>query len=65
MAKNQFPKFSKEFLNETIKTWQPYSDVFLTSKDALEITENMTALINFLIASEKKSKGKNINKNSA
>lgn len=62
MAKNQF---STEFLNETIKTWQPYSDVPLTSKDALEITENMTALLNFLIVSENKSNEKSINKNSA
>jgi hypothetical protein len=44
--------FSTEFLNKTIKTWQPYSGVSLTSKDALEITENMTALFNFLIVSE-------------
>jgi len=56
-------KYSKEFLNKTIKTWQHYSNVPLSSKDALEITENMTALFNFLIASEKKSNDKNINKN--
>ena len=49
---------SKEFLNETIKTWQPYSDVPLSPKDALEITENMTALLNFLIVSENKSNDK-------
>ena len=52
MTKNPTSKYSKEFLNKTIKTWQPYSDVPLTSKDALEITENMTALFNFLIVSE-------------
>ena len=52
MAKNQSIKLSTEFLEKTVKTWQPYSDVPLTSKDALEISENMTALFNFLIASE-------------
>ncbi len=57
--------FSTEFLNETIKTWQPYSTVPLTSKDALEITENMTALFNFLIVSENKSNDKSMNKNIA
>ena len=62
MANNQF---STEFLKKTIKTWQPYSDVPLTSKDALEITENMTALFNFLIVSENKSNEKSINKNIA
>ena len=56
-------RFSTEFLNATIKTWQPYSDVSLTSKDAMEITENMTALLNFLIVSENKSNDKSINRN--
>jgi hypothetical protein len=63
MAKNQSSKYSKEFLNKTIQVWQPYSNIPLSSKDALEITENMTALFNFLIKSEKKSNDKNINKN--
>ena len=58
-------RFSTEFLNATIKTWQPYSAVPLTSKDALEITENMTALLNFLIVSENQSNEKSINKNIA
>jgi hypothetical protein len=62
MANNQFPT---EFLKKTIKTWQPYSDVPLSPKDALEITENMTALFNFLIVSENKSNEKSINKNIA
>lgn len=57
--------FSTEFLNETIKTWQPYSDVPLSPKDALEITENMTALFNFLIVSENQSNDKSMNKNIA
>lgn len=58
-------RFSSEFLNETIKTWQPYSDVPLSPKGALEITENMTALLNFLIASENQSNEKSVNKNIA
>ena len=57
--------FSTEFLKETIKTWQPYSDVSLKSKDALEIAENMTALFKFIIESEKMSNGKSIIKNIA
>jgi hypothetical protein len=57
-------KYSKEFLKDTIQVWQPYSDVPLSPKDALEITENMTALFNFLISKEKESKNTNINKNS-
>ncbi|GAG13993.1 unnamed protein product [marine sediment metagenome] len=50
-------KYSKEFLNKTVKVWQTYSDVPLSSKDAIEITENMTALFNFLINNDQKSKG--------
>ena len=65
MAKNQIIKFSTKFLEKTVKTWQPYSDVSLKSKDALEITENMTALFNCLIASENKPNDKNFNKNIA
>ena len=63
MAKNQSSKYSKEFLKDTIQVWQPYSDVPLSSRDTLEIIENMTALFNFLIASEKKSNDKNISQN--
>ncbi|GAG01484.1 unnamed protein product [marine sediment metagenome] len=51
-------KYSKEFLKDTIRVWQPYSDVPLSSKDAIEITENMTALFNFLISEEKNLKVK-------
>ena len=64
MAKNQSSKYSKEFLNKTIEIWQPYSPVPLSLNDAIEITDNMTALFNFLISKEKKSKNSNINKNS-
>ncbi len=55
MAKNQSSKYSKEFLDKTIKVWQPYSPTPLSLNDAREITENMTALFNFLIAHEDKS----------
>lgn len=55
MAKNQSSKYSKEFLDKTIKVWQPYSLTPLSLNDAREITENMTALFNFLIAHEDKS----------
>jgi len=55
MAKKQSFKYSKEFLNKTIKVWQPYFPAPLSLSDAREITENMTALFNFLIAREDKS----------
>ena len=64
MAKNQSSKYSKEFLNKTIEVWQPYSPAPLSLNEAIEITDNMTALFNFLISKEKKSKNTNINKNS-
>ena len=57
MAKEIFPKYSKDFLDRTIKIWQPYFPVPLTLGDAREITENMTALFNFLIRHDKKSDG--------
>jgi hypothetical protein len=55
MAKNQSSKYSKEFLDKTIKVWQPYCPTPLSLNDAREITENMTALFDFLITHEKKS----------
>jgi hypothetical protein len=57
MEKNQSSKYSKDFLNKTIKTWQPYSSKTLSIADAIEISENMTALFNFLINNDRKSKG--------
>ena len=56
MAKNQSSKYSKEFLEKTIKVWQPYSPTPLSLNDAREITENMTALFSFLIDNDEKSK---------
>lgn len=60
MAKHQSTKYSKEFLNKTIKVWQPFSSTHLSSNDAIEITENITALFNFLITEEKKSQDKSV-----
>ena len=57
-------KYSKEFLNNTIEIWQTYSSKALTMTNAIEITDNMTALLNFLISKEKESKNTDINKNS-
>jgi len=54
MAKKISPKYSRKFLEKTIQVWQPYFPVPLTLSDAREITENMTALFNFLIAHEDK-----------
>jgi len=55
MAKRISPKYSRKFLEKTIKVWQPYFPAPLTLSDAREITQNMTALFNFLIAHEDKS----------
>jgi len=56
--KNQSSKYSKEFLNKTIKVWQPYSPTPLSSDDAREITENMISLFNFLITVDIKNNQK-------
>jgi len=48
-------KYSKEFLNKTIETWQPYSLTPLSLYDAREIADNMTALFNFLIDNDRKT----------
>lgn len=52
--------YTKDFINKTIQIWQPYSDIPLLSNDAIEITENITALFNFLITKEKKSQDKSV-----
>ena len=57
MAKKYSFKYSKDFLDRTIKIWQPYFPAPLTMRDAREITDNMTALFNFLIRHDKKSDG--------
>jgi len=58
MAKYQFSKYSKEFLNKTIKVWQPYCLTPLSLNDAREITGNITALFNFLLTENKNIKSK-------
>jgi hypothetical protein len=57
MVKNLSDKYSKEFLYKTIEVWQPYSPTPLSLHDAQEITENMTALFNFLIDNDRNTKG--------
>ena len=48
-------EFSKEFLEKTIKVWQPYSEAPLTLEDAREIAENMTGLYSYLLELERKN----------
>ena len=55
MAKKYSFKYSKDFLERTIEIWQPYFPAPLTMRDAREITENMTALFNFLIKHDRRS----------
>jgi flagellin-specific chaperone FliS len=65
MVKNPSYKYSIEFLNKTIEVWQPYASTPLSLDDAREISQNMTALFNFLISKEKESKNTDIDKNSS
>jgi len=46
--------YSKEFLEKTIKVWQPHSEAPLSLEDAREITENMAGFFSFLIELGKK-----------
>ncbi len=46
--------YSNEFLEKTIKVWQPYSKAPLSLEDAKEITDNVVALYTFLSELEKK-----------
>ena len=41
--------YSKEFLEKTIRIWQPHSPDPLTYEDAQEIADNMVDLYSFLI----------------
>ena len=50
-------EFSKEFLEKTIRIWQPYSPTPLSIEDAREIAENVTGLYIFLAELEKTEKG--------
>ena len=40
--------FSREFLEETIKVWQPLSLTQLSLEDAKEIAENIVALVQLI-----------------
>ena len=46
--------YSKEFLQETIKVWQPYSAEKLTEENAKEIAENFFNFITLLMELDKK-----------
>jgi hypothetical protein len=65
LGKNPTSKYSKEFLNKTIEVWQPYSSTPLSLNNAREISGNMTALFNILIAEDKKCNNKSIIKNNS
>jgi len=51
-------KYPTDFLQKTINVWQPYSPTPLSLNDAREITENMTALFDFLITVDIKNNQK-------
>ena len=65
LGKNQSSKYSLKFLQKTIKVWQKFSDIPLSSNDAIEITENITDLFNILITEDKKYNNKSIIKNNS
>lgn len=46
--------YSKQFLEKTIRVWQPYSPAPLTLEDAREIAENVTDLFCLLAELEQK-----------
>lgn len=48
-------KFSKEYLEKTIKVWQQYYNTPLSLEDAREIAENMIGLCSFLFELEQKN----------
>ena len=47
-------EFSREFLEKTIRVWQPYSKAPLSLEDAREIAENVIGLYKLLFELEKK-----------
>ena len=53
-------KYSKEFLNETIRVWQPLSKEPLTYADAEEITENMVGYFKVLLKIDEELKMKQL-----
>ena len=51
-------KYPTDFLQKTINVWQPYCPTPLSLNDAREITENMTALFDFIITVDIKNNQK-------
>ena len=51
--------YSKELLNQTISTWQPYSKELLTQEDAREIVHNTVGFFTILMKWEKEAQAKN------
>jgi len=41
-------RYPQELLDKTIRLWQPYSNLDLSSQDALEIIDNTIALFELL-----------------
>ncbi len=54
--------YSKEFLEKTIKVWQPYSPFPLTLEDAREIANSMIRLFSFVFELEQKNGELNLKK---
>ena len=52
--------YSKQFIQETIDIWQPYSPEKLTEADAAEIADNMIGLYSFLLGLKKKHEDKEV-----
>ncbi len=48
----------ENFIDYTKKVWQPYYEETLSEDDAIEINENMTAVMNLLIKWNKAEKQK-------
>jgi hypothetical protein len=47
-------KYNKEFLEKTIRVWQPLSEEKLNEEDAREIVENLTGFFSLLGEWERK-----------
>ncbi len=47
-------KYPKEYLEKTIRLWQPYSPEPLTLEDAQEIADNVIGLYSYLIELKQK-----------
>ena len=54
-------RFSQEFLEKTIRVWQPFSSSVLSEEDAREIAENIMGVFSLLSEWEKKDGEKSEN----